>query len=85
MSKLRCDVCGKEYECKTCKDFKTIDSWRLHADTPNCFKIYTISSKHTKKIISTEKAKSMLLQCDLSEIDTFPEYVRGYLNEILNS
>lgn len=82
---LKCDVCGTEYQCTTCKDFKTIDAWRLHADTPNCYKIYIIMNDACNKRITYKEAKELLLNCDLSEKDSFPIHVSSYLDEVLNS
>ena len=77
-------VCGKGYHaCDSCSEVKTFMPWRILTDTSEHFKIYTVLTEYRDKIITKTKAKEILANCDLTNMDTYKESAKKLLNEIL--
>ena len=80
-----CIICGKGYHaCDSCTEIRELNPWRLLADKPSCFQIYTILDKYKKNLISKDEAREQLLHHDLREKDTYKESARKLIDEILD-
>ncbi|MCI8485215.1 MAG: hypothetical protein HFH41_12900 [Lachnospiraceae bacterium] len=80
-----CTVCGKKYHvCQSCQNTGSFVSWRTIADSPACYKIFQILSSHTNRRINEQEAKGLLLECDLTELDTFLPDIRKNIRTLLS-
>jgi hypothetical protein len=90
MSKIReenatCIVCGKKYHlCIACERSKaTWKTWKMIADTENCYEIYKVLNDYNFNKISKEEARNLLEKLDLKNVDTFKENVKSKIKEIM--
>lgn len=80
-----CVICGKGYHiCKSCQEIAHLNPWRMIADTPNCYQIYTALSEYNGGLITKEQARERLESRNLKDKDTFKERVRNTINEIMD-
>lgn len=80
----KCSICGQEYNvCITCAKTKTYAPWRTIVDSIEHYKIYIIIRDYTNKYIDKNKAKKLLLERDLSDLDTFVLEIKNIINEIM--
>ena len=79
-----CKICGiPYYMCLSCKEFRQLYPYKLHTDTAEHFKIYQILQGYSTKVYTKDDAKARLQNVDLSDIDTFKDYVRDNIQDIL--
>ena len=80
-----CTICGKGYHvCKSCREMKDLGPWRMVADNPNCYLIYTTLSRYNGGLISKDEARELLEKRDLRDRDTFKERVRSTIDKIMD-
>lgn len=76
-----CAICGqKYYVCNACKHTKDLSSWRIIADTADCYKIYMIVHHYTNGSITKETAQKQLEQCSLPK--TFQPHIQAVIDEV---
>ncbi|MBU5332124.1 hypothetical protein KQI61_07925 [Anaerocolumna aminovalerica] len=81
---VECKICGAKYKyCSTCKEFKTIESWRQHVDTINCYKIFMVIQDFSKHNIDKLEARKLLVKCDLSNSNNFFSWIQYQINRIM--
>lgn len=79
-----CKICGTPYYmCLSCKEFRRLYPYKLHTDTAEHFKIYQILQGYSTKVYTKDDAKARLQNVDLSDIDTFKDYVRDNIQDII--
>lgn len=79
-----CKICGTPYYmCLSCKEFRRLYPYKLHTDTAEHFKIYQILQGYFTKVYTKDDAKARLQNVDLSDIDTFKDYVRDNIQDII--
>lgn len=79
-----CKICGTPYYmCLSCKEFRQLYPYKLHTDTAEHFKIYQILQGYSTKVYTKDEAKTRLQNVDLSDIDTFKDYVRDNIQDIM--
>lgn len=79
-----CKICGTPYYmCLSCKEFRQLYPYKLHTDTAEHFKIYQILQGYSTKVYTKDDAKTRLQNVDLSDIDTFIDYVRDNIQDII--
>lgn len=82
-----CAICGKEYHlCIRCnKDIK-VSPWKVHTDTAEHYKIYTILHGLTTGIYTEKEAREKLLKVDLSDLKEYKrDDIRKRINEIIGN
>ena len=83
-AKLICPVCGNSFDgCYSCEKHE-LTSWKTICDTENHFNIFIILHKYnvTKKI-TKEKAKELLLKCNLTGYENFQKNIAESIKNIL--
>ena len=79
-----CDICGKPYRvCQTCKEIKSFKPWRTVTDTFPHYLIFLAISDYTRTK-DKEKAKEELSKCDLTGLESFNEYIKKVIHEIID-
>lgn len=83
MAKVKCSICGKEYEaCNSCLEQKTFKPWRTVTDTIEHYKIYFVIHEYS---ISKDKEKAIedLKNCDIHDINNFVPDIKKVIQEII--
>lgn len=85
MARMRkCHLCGKEYKyCNTCEEDKYAPVWKSTFHSENCAKIFKCAVDFGVSLITKEEAKSILLECDLTDKESFREDVQNAISEIM--
>ena len=79
-----CIICGKGYHaCDSCDSVRSFTPWRALADTVEHYQIYMVIKQYNSKLITKSEAKAMLINIDLTEINSFKDSVKTILKEIL--
>ena len=80
-----CSICGKGYYmCRSCKDQMRLNSWKLHTDTSEHYKVYQILHGVSIGIYTKLEAKKKFQNVDLTDIDTFRPEIKKLVKSILN-
>lgn len=83
MSKLKCTVCGREYDaCPTCLKVKSYSAWRNIACSEEHYKIFNIVSYYAHGDITKEVAKEKLSGIDISGHESWNTISGKLLTEI---
>ncbi len=81
----QCKICGRLYHyCNNCREFKTIESWRQHADTMEHYKIFMTILDYTQYNESKDKVKEQLSNCDLSDSASYFPWIQYLINQIMD-
>lgn len=80
---MTCQLCSTKYTyCPSCREFNNYPTWMNMFDKENCKNVYfAVSNYHFNKDIN--KAKEILNDCDLSEINLYSEKFQAQINEII--
>lgn len=82
----KCLLCGKGFKfCPTCQQKSPADAWKNIFDKENCRTIFNLACDFHQKEVDIDKAREILLNCDLSDKDTFRSDVVEVIDEILGS
>lgn len=80
-----CAICGKSYYyCHSCKDQARLHPYRIHTDTSEHFKIFTIVRGYNVGLYSKEEAYNLLKKVDISDKDSYKDNIKLIIDEILN-
>lgn len=78
-----CYLCGVKYEyCPTCSQDKNKPSWMAEFHSESCKSIFDICTRFNMKLLTKEDAKAALEKCDLSNKESFKDYVQRDLANI---
>ena len=82
-----CIICGKKYHlCVACERKKSNwKPWRRFVDKESCYNIYKVLNDYKFEKITKDEAKELLLNLDLSELDTFKENIKEKINNIMKA
>lgn len=82
-----CITCGKPYElCLACERTKSNwQPWKMFADTKNCYDVYEIINDYKFENITKEKAKELLENCNLTDLNSYKDSIKDIINEILST
>ena len=79
-----CKTCGKKYfYCSNCDKKNNSPEWMLMWHDENCKNIFEAVSLYIQKKISKEDANKRLQKCDLKVLYSFPDKIRGIIEEII--
>ena len=79
-----CIVCGKVYTyCPNCSSFERYPKWMNLFHDENCMKLFEIVSNYNVGASTKEKAFEQLQECDITDLENFPETVKAPIKEIL--
>ena len=79
-----CDICGTKYHmCASCKDLMKLEPYKLHTDTAEHYKIYTILLGYNTGVYDIAEAKAKLQNVDLSDKDTFVKEIKEVIDMIM--
>lgn len=80
-----CSICGKGYYmCQSCKDQLRLNSWKIHTDTSEHFKIFQIVRGYTIGLYNKDEAKNKFENVDLSDLESFLPEVKSAIKTILS-
>lgn len=80
-----CAICGKSYYyCHSCKDQARLHPYKIHTDTSEHFKVFTIVRGYSVGLYTKEEANKLLKNIDISDMNTFKDTIKSVLDEILN-
>lgn len=83
MAKVKCSICGKEYEaCNSCLEQKTFKPWRTVTDTVEHYKIYFVIHEYSISK-DKEKAKEDLKNCNMHDMNNFVSDIKKVIQEIM--
>lgn len=88
MTNRSCHVCGKRYYyCSSynCTQSRDKPRWMTMFDDENCRNIWKIIGDEFQGRITALEAKKALLQCDLTELDTFVAGIRNDVVRLLDT
>lgn len=78
-----CYLCGQKYEyCPTCSQDRMKPSWMAEFHAEHCKNIFEICTLFNMNRMSKEEAQIALLDCDLSDKESFKAYVQHDLENI---
>ena len=78
-----CYLCGTKYKfCGSCTNDRTKPSWMSEFHDENCKIIFDICTRYNMQMISKEDAKAALNECDLSNKESFKDYVKQDISNI---
>lgn len=83
-----CKVCGKPYYiCKQCVRLQAngVYSWRLDADSEQCFKVFMVLEDFREKRMTKEMAKAALESIPVSDIATLTDDARATVDAIFRA
>ena len=80
-----CILCNKKYRyCGHCKSKSAFEpSWRNAWDTENCMIIFQTLASYLHGDLTAVDAKKKLLECDLSDKDSYNPKMRKAFDEIM--
>lgn len=80
-----CCVCGKKYEfCPACKRTLNDDMWKMSFDSENCRDIYQACARFKMGHITAQETKDILIQCDISDFDSFTDSTKQIFHELFD-
>lgn len=83
-SNAKCSICGTRYHiCNDCNNAVSFTPWRTIACSINCYKIFLAINDYTNGRSSKSETKSILYNCDLSEMDSFEKNIKDAIVTIL--
>lgn len=78
-----CYLCSSKYEfCPTCSQDKNKPAWMAEFHSESCKSIFDICTRFNMKLLTKEEAKAALEKCDLSNKESFKDYVQRDLVNI---
>lgn len=79
-----CAICGNSYYyCHSCKDQARLHPYKIHTDTSEHFKVFTVVRGYSVGLYTKEEANKLLKNIDISDMDTYKDNIKSVLNEIL--
>lgn len=79
-----CAICGEPYYvCMSCRDSLKINPWKVHADTPNCYKVYQVVHGFSTGVYTKDEAKDKLKNIDLGNLNSFRPHIKKIVKDIL--
>lgn len=80
-----CAICGNSYYyCHSCKDQARLHPYKIHTDTSEHFKVFTIVRGYSVGLYTKKEANKLLKKVDISDMDTYKDNIKSILNEILS-
>lgn len=81
-----CKICNAKYNyCPTCAQDRNKPYWFMNYDCENCRNIWVALTRYGSGEITKEQVTDLLLELDLSELDSFVPRIKERINSILNS
>ena len=78
-----CYLCGAQYKfCGSCSNDRMKPTWMSEFHEENCKTIFDICTRYNMQMISKEEAKAALKECDLSNKESFKDYVQHDIENI---
>lgn len=79
-----CAICGEPYYvCMSCRDSLKINPWKVHTDTPNCYKVYQVVHGFSTEVYTKDEAKDKLKNIDLGNLNSFRPHIKKIVKDIL--
>lgn len=79
-----CAICGEPYYvCMSCRDSLKISPWKIHTDTPNCYKVYQVVHGFSTGVYTKDEAKDKLKNIDLGNLNSFRPHIKKIVKDIL--
>ena len=79
-----CAICGEPYYvCMSCRDSLKISPWKIHTDTPNCYKVYQVVHGFSTGVYTKDEAKDKLKNIDLGNLNSFRPHIKKIIKDIL--
>lgn len=79
-----CAICGEPYYvCMSCRDSLKINPWKVHTDTPNCYKVYQVVHGFSTGVYTKDEAKDKLKNIDLGNLNSFRPHIKKIIKDIL--
>lgn len=82
MYKIKCIVCGNEYETCNCGS-ENNTPWKVLCDSSNHYRIHLMLTEYAAKLIDEDEAIAILDKCDISGWNDFTETYRNLIGELL--
>lgn len=80
-----CAICGNSYYyCHSCKDQARLHPYKIHTDTSEHFKVFTVIRGYSVGLYTKEEANKLLKNIDISDMNTYKDNIKSVLDEILN-
>lgn len=83
MKKLKCIICGKEYETCNCASDKVNKAWKIICDTSNHYQIHCILNDYSFGNINKTQAKNLLNKCNIKDYQNYIPSVVNLIDKIL--
>ena len=79
-----CAICGEPYYvCMSCRDSLKINPWKVHTDTPNCYKVYQVVHGFSTGVYTKDEAKDKFSNIDLENLNSFRPHIKKIVKDIL--
>lgn len=79
-----CKICGKGYYlCMACKNNR-LTPWKVHTDTAEHYKIFTVLRGFNNGVYSKDEAKEKLNNVNLSDLDNMLDSVKIQIKNIMS-
>lgn len=79
-----CAICGEPYYvCMSCRDSLKINPWKVHTDTPNCYKVYQVVHGFSTGVYTKDEVKDKLKNIDLGNLNSFRPHIKKIVKDIL--
>lgn len=79
-----CAICGEPYYvCMSCRDSLKINPWKIHTNTPNCYKVYQVVHGFSTGVYTKDEAKDKLKNIDLGNLNSFRPHIKKIVKDIL--
>ena len=78
-----CYLCGTKYKfCGSCSNDRMKPSWMAEFHDENCKNIFDTCTRYNMQMMSKEEAQAALKKCDLSNKESFKDYVQADIANI---
>ena len=67
----------------SCRDSLKINPWKVHTDTPNCYKVYQVVHGFSTGVYTKDEAKDKLKNIDLGNLNSFRPHIKKIVKDIL--
>lgn len=79
----KCYLCGEKYSyCPTCSQDKNKPMWMAEFHSESCKNIFDICTRFNMELMDKDEAAIALLECDLSNKESFKPYVQTDIDNI---
>lgn len=79
-----CSICGNEYYvCLSCRDSVKANTWKIHTDTAEHYKVYQIIHGLSTGVYTKDEAKIRFKNVNLSDLDNFRPHIKNIINDVL--